>query len=116
VTIEAPPPPAAIVQPLENLAAVHKIKLDLILEHVRFHAASLDHHWAELAAAGLDLNRLMAAAGTATPEQIRELRVSMGQYIRNCAGSANLALDAQSAKKSLTQTKQEARKEHERHT
>lgn len=116
MTLEAPPPPAAIIQPMENLAAVHKIKLDLLLEHVRFHAASLDHHWAELAAAGLDLNRLMAATGTDTPEQIRELRRAMGEYVRHSRGSAELALAASAARKSLTQTKQEENRKHERHT
>lgn len=100
MTIEAQTPPA-IVQPITALARAHQIRFESLLEHVRFHAASLDHHWAELAGAGLDLNRLMDASGTATPAEIRTLRGALGEYVRNSIGSAQLALSAAAAKQSL---------------
>ncbi len=68
-------------------------KLAEILEKVANHAASVDHHWAELVSLGLEMNREMRAAAIDL-ERLPTLRHTMAEFVRDSRGAADLSLMA----------------------
>lgn len=65
-----------------------------VLDKIRRHSAELDHHWCELASAGLDLTRAMAAAAPEFPVDLLLFKERHGQFMRGSHGAAELALNA----------------------
>lgn len=65
-----------------------------ILANISRHASDLDHHWCELATAGMDLTRSLAALSPDLPPDLLLFKERHGQFMRGSHGAAELALNA----------------------
>lgn len=72
------------------------------LKEAHGHLYAMDHHWAELAAAGMDLNRVVAAVPEDERDAIMALKHRIAEFVKSSHGAAYLAIDTRMLMDQLT--------------